>query len=423
MTSRLGLELGPHTIRAVHRSGLRGSQLRTLEISWDPEQPAEAFAALHEHLGAARHVFAAVDLALLHVKRLDLPPLPLAERRRILGLEPDRFFAVRGAELAFALREADALVFAVRERLLTDWVEGLARLGRRVQIEPGPIALTRALRDAQVRDAVVLRGGGSDGVELLRIDGGELHSARRAFGDLEVAADALGGATDPDSPTVYLWPWDETTQRELGARLPGRELREFPRIAELDPTFLVAYGATLADERAWRDALLTPELERRQVTRHQTRLGLAAAACLAALLFALTSVDAYRARAEHQLDARIVALRDRAGGVVELQERAAALTREVQAISDIEANRADLLSALLELSRGLPEDAWIRTVQAEPPDWYLDGWARDAAALIPLFENDPRFEDVQFRAATSRTQVGNETYDYFSLALRTVPAP
>jgi Tfp pilus assembly protein PilN len=330
---------------------------------------------------------------------------------------------VRGAELAFALREADALVFAVRERLLTDWVEGLARLGRRVQIEPGPIALTRALRDAQVRDAVVLRGGGSDGVELLRIDGGELHSARRAFGDLEVAADALGGATDPDSPTVYLWPWDETTQRELGARLPGRELREFPRIAELDPTFLVAYGATLADERAWRDALLTPELERRQVTRHQTRLGLAAAACLAALLFALTSVDAYRARAEHQLDARIVALRDRAGGVVELQERAAALTREVQAISDIEANRADLLSALLELSRGLPEDAWIRTVQAEPPDWYLDGWARDAAALIPLFENDPRFEDVQFRAATSRTQVGNETYDYFSLALRTVPAP
>lgn len=422
MSPRLGLELGREAIRAVLVSGWPRRSLRCLDVTWDPDDPGPAVAALHDAFGTVRQVCVAVDTELLRVKRLKLPALPSEERRRILGLEPDRYFAVRGEELVFATRDGDDLVFAMSEPTIASWMEALAGLGVE-RIEPGPVALARALESVGVSDGLILRGGAGPGVEAIELDDGRLQNARRRYGDLGGAASELTGADVDGMRAVYLHPWQEETARRLAKSLPGRQIKPLPSVGELGPAHLCAYGATLGTESAWRESLLTPELERQHRRRRRNRVLTATASCVLAALFLLASLDAYRVRAERQLDVQIAALRDQASQVLMLQERAAALSREVQAISDIEAERADVLGALLELSRGLPADAWIRTIQAEPPDWYLDGWARDAAALIPLFENDPRFEDVQFRSATSRAQIGNETYDYFSLALRTVPAP
>jgi Tfp pilus assembly protein PilN len=423
MSPRLGLELGREAIRAVLVSGWPRRSLRVLDVAWDPEEPGPAVAALRDSFGTFRQVCVAVDMELLKVKRVKLPALPSDERRRILGLEPDRYFAVRGEELVFATRDVDDLVFAASEPALDSWMAALAELGVE-RIEPGPLALARALQSVGVTDGLVLRRGSAGrGVETLELIDGRLRNARRRYGDLAGAASELAEVDLEGVRDVYLDPWQEEEACQLVKGLPGREVKPLPGVADLGPAHLCAYGATLGTESAWRESLLTPELEGRHRRRRRTGLITAAASCAAAALFLLSSLDAYRARAEGHLDARIAALRDQASEVLTLQERAAALGREAQAISDIEAERADLLGALLELSRGMPPDAWIRTIQAEPPHFYIDGWARDAPALIPLFENDPRFEDVQFRSATSRAQIGNETYDYFSLALRTVRAP
>ncbi len=425
--SRLGLELGPRTIRAVRVGGWPKSRARTMEVSWDPENPAEAVAALREHLGPATHVMAAVDLSLLHVKRLQLPPLPLEEKRRLLGLEPDRFFAVRGAELVFSVRDDDDLVFAAREPLVAAWVDALETLGRLERIEPAPLACARALARARVESGLVFRDGRDEGVEALEIEKGRLRWARRLYGRLPeaaaaLAAEASGADIRPGTDTIYVTPWNEETGRELSARLPNGEVRAPPRVADLDPAYLAAYGAALEVGRGWREALLTADLERKIVRRRRARLASAAVACAAALLFALLSVDAYRARAEGALETRIAELRAQAADALALQERAEALGRRTRAVSAIEAGRPDLLRALLELSERLPAGAWIRSIRAAEGEWEIDGYARDAAALIPLFENDPRFEDVRFRSATSRAQVGTETYENFSLALRVVRA-
>ncbi len=427
MTSWLGLELGPRAIRAVHRSGFPGSKIRTMEVSWDPENPTEALAALRAHLGPARHVAAAVDLALLHVKRVPLPPLGLEEKRRILDLEPDRFFAVRGTEMAFAVREDDDMVFAVREPLMTAWVEALASLGRLERIEPAPVAVARAIGRARTETALVLRDGSGDGVEALRLGEGRLLWARRLYGALPEAAESLGRALDLAAESepvgaVYLIPWDDDAGRELAARLPSGDVRPAPGLPELDTAYLAAYGAARDAGRGWRESLLVPDLERRIVRRQRTRLATAAVICAAATLFALFSLEAYRSRAESMLEGHIAELRSRAAPALTLQERARALSERSQAVSEIEAARPDLLRALLELSERLPEGAWIRSIRAAGDDWEIDGYARDAAALIPLFENDPRFEDVRFRSATSRAQIGSETYENFSLALRVVRA-
>ncbi len=398
-----------------------------MEVSWDPENPKEAVAAVREHLGPARHVAAAVDLALLHVKRVRLPPLPLEEKRRILDLEPDRFFAVRGTEMAFAVREDDDIVFAVREPLMTAWVEALGSLGRLERIEPAPVALARAMGRSQTETALVLRDGSGDGVEALQLQAGRLRWARRLYGALPDAAESLGRELDTAADSglvgaVYLIPWDDETGRELAARLPSGDVRPAPGVPELDTAYLAAYGAALDAGRGWRESLLIPELERRIVRRQRAGLATAAVICVGAALFAIMSLDAYRSRAESVLQGRIAVLRSEAAPALALQERARALSERSQAVSEIEAARPDLLRALLELSDRLPEGAWIRSIRASGDDWEIDGYARDAATLIPLFENDPRFQDVRFRSATSRAQIGSETYENFSLALRVVRA-
>lgn len=426
MTSRLGLELGTRSIRAVRLSGWRDSNVRTMETSWDPENPVQAIAAVREHLGTARHVTAAVDLGLIHVKRLKLPPLPLAEKREILGLEPDRYFGVRGEELVFAFNRNDDLVFAAPEPVTAAWIDVLEGLGQLNRVEPSPIALTRALARAGVKDALVLQVRQPGGIALIELRGGQLHNVRRFFGEPEDAAAVVAEQRREEGTagSVFVHPFDEDLVQRIRDRLPEHDVESLPRPAGLDPTYLTAYGTALEIEHGWPQAFLTPELERSLSRRSRLRQMAAGAACVVALIFGVLSVDAYRARTERELDARIAALQEAAAGALELQERAATLGRQAQAMSDFESGQVDLLRALLELSRRLPEDAWIRTIRATAPgDWELDGYARDAAALIPLFENDPRFEDVRFRSATSRTQVGTETYENFSLALRTLRAP
>ncbi len=426
MSRRLGLEFRADTITAVGFSGAGRANLRTLTISWDPESPASAFAELREQFGSQNRISVAVDLSMLFVKRLELPPVPLGERRRILGLEPDRFFAVRGEELVFSLRDDDDLVFAARESLVTAWVVALRALGRVERIEPGPIADARALRQASAYDRLIARGGGSGVFHVMELRGGRLRWARRAFGGLgEVIGILRERAAEWDRPgAILLHPWSEDEAGRFRHEIPSFDVEPLPRVGELDSGYLTAIGTASEVEQEWQEGLLTEDLEADISRRRRIRLFAASVACAAALVFGAWSADAYRARTERDLDARIAYLRESAVDAMDLQRRADLLGREAEAMATFEAGAVDLLSVLLGLSRRLPEGAWIRTMRATTTgEWELDGYARDAAALIPVFENDPRFEGVRFRSATSRTLVGTETYENFSLALRTVRAP
>src|SRR2546427_500323 len=111
----LGIELGARALRGVRLEGWYRPQARVVEVEWDPDNPTEAVGALRQHLGPAQRVAMTLDLPLLFVKQVKLPPLSEAEKRNILRLEPERFFAVRAEELVPAVRGDDDLVFAARE--------------------------------------------------------------------------------------------------------------------------------------------------------------------------------------------------------------------------------------------------------------------------------------------------------------------
>ncbi|HYL22152.1 MAG TPA: hypothetical protein VEU74_10355, partial [Gemmatimonadales bacterium] len=150
--ARLGVELAARTLRGVRVDGWPTPRTRVVEIPWDRDHPDEAVQVLGQHLGGARRIAVAVDLALLYTKRLKLPARPAAERRAILRLEPERFFAVRAEDMVPAVRADDDLVFAAKEAPLATWVAALERLAPVDLVEPSPVALSRALARAPLND-------------------------------------------------------------------------------------------------------------------------------------------------------------------------------------------------------------------------------------------------------------------------------
>src|SRR3989449_2080690 len=322
MMARLGVEVGPRALRGVRLDGWYRPRARVGEVECDPEHPAEAVEALRQHLGPAHRIAMALDLPLLFVKQVKLPPLSEAEKRNILRLEPERFFAVRAEELVPAVRGDDDLVFAAREAPLASWVAALQELGPVDVIEPGPVALARALARAQLTAAVVLLDGQGDGVGVVEIRDGRVTRARRVFRELEDATAALrenGVATG----TIYLTPWNEDRVSVLGALLPETVVRPLPAVADVVAPFLPAYGAALAigTKPIFARTLVSPELGARVTARWRRALVLAVAAGIGALVFALASADAWRARATRELETGLQSLRQRAAPALALQSQ------------------------------------------------------------------------------------------------------
>ena len=424
MMARLGIELGARTLRGVRLEGWYRTRARTVEIEWDGAHPAEAVAALRQHLGPARRIALALDLPLLFTKQVKLPALGPAGKRSILRLEPERFFAVRAEDIVPAVRGDDNLVFAAKEGPLAEWVAALEQLGPVDVIEPGPVALARALGRAGLTTAVTVLDAEGDGVGVVEMCDGRVVRARRVFGGLDAVAAALrhNGGTPA---TLYLRPWSEERVRALGALVPDATLRPLPAVGDVVGAFLPAYGAALASGTAldFAGTLVPPELATRITARRRRALALASAACAAALVFALTSLDASRARATSELGAGLEALRQRAAPALALQNELEALEREARAIHEIESERSDPLRVLLALSQQLPAGAYLRGLRLSGGDGQIDGYAPNASRLVAQLGGLPEFRDVHFLSATNRVAVGDRTYETFTLAFRYAAAP
>ena len=419
MSHDIGVEIGARRIRAVAIG--RRRQREAVELDWDGTTLAEAMAALRARLGSSGTVALAVAPEWLFVKRVSLPPVSADERRRILALEPERFFPVRGDPLVVAARQSDDLVFAGRQAQIEDWVAAAGRLGSVARVEPSPVSLARACAAAGVATGAVIAVGSAGQAACVRFTDGRVVSVRRVRGS---AADAAACLT-PDRPdTVLLTPWSDEAGDAVRARLPGTDVRPVPSADGLTPDFACAHGAALGIGGAEEDGLVPPALAQRLARRHRNRTMAAVAAVVAAGVFFLGSLDASRARAAARVDAELARLRAATADIVALQSEALRLEAGLRTLDTIAARRPDPLALLLEISRRLPADAFLRGLGGAANDeWELDGYARNAAGLIPTLEASPVLADVRFRAATTRLRIGNQDYESFALALRRVPAP
>ena len=422
MSARVGLELGPDLIRAVRLGRWGRKRPHTVELQWDPAHPAEAAAALRESLGEIGRISLAVDLSFLFAKQVRLPPLAPAEKRRILTLEPERFFPVRAEELVLALRAEDNLVFAARASVLSTWLAAFENLAPIELVEPSPVSLARALGRANPQETTIVMEAKDESVGILEVGAGRLRRIRRIGGEPAELAAAVAAAAEGASQ-VYLRPLNGNREWNPAVGAGATSGRELPSVTGVPPSHLAAYGAALGLGGELDEALLPADLSRRIGSRRRRSLAVGAIASILALAFALFSLDEFRSRTLNKLDAEIAQVREPAEDVLALERQADALSREARGVGDIEAERLDPVAALGALTRSLPSGAHLTALRSTGPDWQIVGFAREAAPLVARLEEDPLFQEVHFLSATSRTRLNGQVYESFSIALRLVPAP
>jgi Tfp pilus assembly protein PilN len=418
VSARLGVELGPELVRAVRLDGW-GRRLQILELHWDPTHPAQMVAELRESLGPAARLAVTVDLSFLFAKQVRLPQLSAVEKRRILTLEPERFFPVRGEELVLAARDEDNLVFAARASVLGSWLEALEAIGAVELVEPSPVSLARIVGKVDSGDVMILMQGNDQGVGIAEIGAGRVRRIRRTSDPSELATAVA--ETAKMTRQIYLRPLNgNAAWHPLGAAL---DVGELPSIAGVAPSHLAAYGAALGIGSGLDEALLPTELARRITRRRRRALSLGCTACVLALVFALLSLDEFRSRTLRRLEAESAPLHQPAERTLALQRQADILRQEAQSVAALKAERLDPLLALAALTRRLPPGAYLTALRATGRDWQIDGYAREAAPLVGRLEEDAWFDNVHFLTATSRTRMDGKLYESFSIALRLVPAP
>src|SRR5579862_3614732 len=376
---RLGLELGAHVIRGVLLPGHT-----VVEIAYEQDRIEDAVRALEEHTAGVRRIAVAIDLPLLITKRVKLPALTAAERRNILMLESDRFFADRSHGFVPAVRADSDLVFAVQDDRLAAWIGALERIAPVDLVEPAPASLARALALTGVHDGTVACEGG-----FFELADGDVTNARRIY-----------GAAPETTVTV-------------------------PAIGDVPAAFVTAYGAALADDeqRDFATTLVAPPHANAIRNRRRREFALAGAVAALALLFALTSLDAWRDRAVTAIASGLVGLKQRAAPALALETELETRAQRAQAIHELEAERPTRLSVLLALSRQLPPGAFVRGIRGSGSEWQLDGYAPNASSVIARLGAAPEFKGVHFLSAMNHAQVGHQSYESFALAFRFVSAP
>ncbi len=389
-------------------------------MEWSVEVPDDAVSALKERFGTRNRIAVAVDLSVLLVKRLSLPALSPEQRRQMVALDPERYFPVRDTDLVVGVR-ADDLVVAAQAEQFDRLTDALSALGSVESVEPAPMALTRHLAASGIATGTLVVADPHDrDAAVATIVEGQVVTLRKVPATAADIANAVHGG-DAAEAAGFLFPWQERLAAEIAGH-SGMKLESLPAPSGTAESFAAAAGAWLGLASPPELTLVSPSLKRRMVIRAWQRGALAICFVAAALVLGFWSLDYRRERTLTAIERRVMERQGEAAQVQALLGDIAAAEEEVATLAVVSRERHDPLEVLLLVARLLPPDAYLRAIHAAGEEWELDGYARDAARLIPTFEESESLADVRFRTATTRVQLNNETYESFSLALRYVPS-
>lgn len=419
-SSVLGIEVGPTHLRAYRGPG-RDGDAEAMEVKWGTSPPPGSVEALRERYGTGNVLAVALEMSVVYAKRLELPPLSLEERRRILAMDPRRYFPVREQSLVAGVRHDDLVVATPRETF-DRWVESLGSLGSVERVEPAPAALVRHLAaSGSPAGVLVLREADGTGTTLATMRDGRIETLRKVSAAAEELPDLIIPLVEEFGPCA-LYPSDEELAGEL-ARRGGRDrtVTSFPAPPGAPTSFAGARGALLGREGGAELTLVSPELERRLVRLSRRRSGLAAGALGVGLVLLGWSMDHRRSAVLETLEREVARATSDAEPVLEVRDRAEALTEQLGQVGEAARARSNPLEVLEALTRALPADAHLTRLSASGREWEVNGRARDAARLIGLLEARQDLADVRFRTATTRVRVGDEELENFTLVFRHVP--
>ena len=139
--------------------------------------------------------------------------------------------------------------------------------------------------------------------------------------------------------------------------------------------------------------------------------GLLAVNCL--LIFALL----IRGRVQEsifsaQLGQEISRLEPEVKKVRKVEEQMGQLLRRAETVSEYKGRNTEVLGALAELSSILPKDTFVTDLNFKAGVIEINGLSGTAAALPQIIDNSPRFKEVEFVSAITRSTLSADKEGY-----------
>ncbi|MDB5947221.1 MAG: Fimbrial assembly family protein [Ramlibacter sp.] len=191
---------------------------------------------------------------------------------------------------------------------------------------------------------------------------------------------------------------------ELAAGVPAPEV--WALSGQGTPVVLQGYGEARRVHRA--------------VVERRWNWALAAAALALATLAAMTPTIQLRQRALEAADAFDAVLR-RVGPLVRKRDELAALNDRVRALDVIAAGRVDPAAVMEYLTRILPDDTYLYSLDIQKTKITASGHTVDASALLQKLSSDPRLRNV--KAPTAVTRLPGATKEAFVIEFTMEPKP
>ncbi len=393
------------------------------------ENPVEALRAeIEQRRLPVRTIALALPRASVTVKPIELPALG-GEVREMISFELERHLPFPSDDATFdylllpderngATPPAGRqVVIAAADRRV---VEGALRVAEEVKLRP--VSLTVAAHNLPALvgrrprpEKVVWIHRSGDTSDLLFLVGGTIALSRSVastdaatvVGEIQRSftlvrwrgCDAVwvSGDGQPEVTSALTERGMTVTEPPYTPRARGllAAVTETPRGA-LDLAVAVAAGRLRPLE------LLPVGLRPRQITRPQLVTAGFAAATILLALGALLAPGWRETRRLADLNARITRLDTDVRATERVLQDLERNRRLLATIQSLENSSVRPLPLLRELTELLPNDAWLTLLSADTKGVELTGQASAAAALIPLLENSPRLERVEFSSPVTR---------------------
>jgi len=399
-------------------------RLETFTI--DAENPG---AALRAELDArslpARTVAIGLARSTVTVKPIDLPAVA-GSTQDMVKFELERHLPIPADDAAFDFAalppeaevemtsEGARVLIAAADRRLID---AALRLAEEAKLRPVSITIAAhdllALVDVDRGLRVVWLHRNGDTAELIL-----LHDAMVVFSRSFVATDdatllaetrrSLAGARWRSCDAIWVSGDGAAAAPFLDLGVPISDppwtARAERRLAQLaEPRGALELAVATASNRRIRSLDLIPAaIKPRRFTRQEMMTGGALAATLLLTLAALLVPGVVESRRLARLNSEIARI-DPDVRAVERVARELDQKRQLLAtVEKIYASSLQPLAVLRELTEILPSDAWVTYLAFDSKGVELTGQAGAASNLIPLLENSPRLERVEFASPVTR---------------------
>ncbi len=176
--------------------------------------------------------------------------------------------------------------------------------------------------------------------------------------------------------------------------------------------FVPAYGLALqAFETAAVNINFMPVGMRKKPNKTPFYLmcALAGGLVLTGLLWAGIFLARQHAWLDH-LDQKLVELRAEAAETEEMRGERDKLQSRIERLESLRPGNAYVVNVLLELTRRIPETAWVKDLNLSGNDVRLYGMAESASDLIPALEEAPLLYDAEFLSTIRRTGDGRDVF-------------